>query len=523
MIKKIEFILILSVLILVGWCTCLQARITTSDPTVYSGETATITINSQEPVANGAINVTSNGGLTFESVTGGTVNGTLVAFARAENVTSGIATYKFKTPTVTKDTTYKVVFASQDMENAEGNAIASSTATATVTVKAKQNNNTTGGGSTGGNAGGNTTPTEPKFTSVNETVYATTEVNVRKSWSTSSGIIGSLGAGKSVTRIGKGDNGWSKVSFNGSTGYIYSEYLTTTQPKAEEQKPKEQPKNEEKSTNKNLAKLEVKPEGLTPEFKKDVTDYTIKVPNSIEKLDIIAEAEDSKSKVEISGNDKLVEGDNIVKILVTAEDGTTRTYIITATREKTMQSSLRLSALTIEGINIEPAFSPDIFAYTATLSNSEINELKVNATTSDENTTIEILGNSNLQDGENVITILLKSTKTDETTTYQITVNKPVQQAEKQGILPKLSAKEIFYIIAGIISLIILLLIIKRDKLNASKKNKEEKATNNGEYEQNKNEYLDQYETKEKIENNNFEETNEDSNDDLKKKKGKHF
>lgn len=513
MIKKIEFILILSVLILVGWCTCSQARITTSDPTVSSGETATITINSQEPVANGAINVTSNGGLTFESVTGGTVNGTLVAFARAENVTSGIATYKFKTPNVTKDTTYKVVFASQDMENAEGNAIASSTATATVTV----------GGSTGGNAGGNTTPTEPKFTSVNETVYATTEVNVRKSWSTSSGIIGSLGAGKSVTRIGKGDNDWSKVSFNGSTGYIYSKYLTTTQPKAEEQKPKEQPKNEEKSTNKNLAKLEVKLEGLTPEFKKDVTDYTIKVPNSIEKLDIIAEAEDSKSKVEISGNDKLVEGDNIVKILVTAEDGTTRTYIITATREKTVQSSLRLSALTIEGINIEPAFSPDIFAYTATLSNSEINELKVNATTSDENTTIEILGNSNLQDGENVITILLKSTKTDETTTYQITVNKPVQQAEKQGILPKLSAKEIFYIIAGIISLIILLLIIKRDKLNAGKKNKEEKATNNGEYEQNKSEYLDQYETKEKIENNNFEETNEDPNDDLKKKKGKHF
>ena len=140
-----------------------------------------------------------------------------------------------------------------------------------------------------------------------------------------------------------------------------------------------------------------------------------------------------------------------------------------------MQSSLRLSALTIEGINIEPAFSPDIFAYTATLSNSEINELKVNATTSDENTTIEILGNSNLQDGGNVITILLKSTKTDETTTYQITVNKPVQQAEKQGILPKLSAKEIFYIIAGIISLIILLLIIKRDKLNAGKKIKKKK------------------------------------------------
>lgn len=35
--------------------------------------------------------------------------------------------------------------------------------TDTVTVKAKQNNNTTGGGNTGGNAGGNTTPTRTKI------------------------------------------------------------------------------------------------------------------------------------------------------------------------------------------------------------------------------------------------------------------------------------------------------------------------------------------------------------------------
>ena len=518
MIKKIKLILIFSILILIGWCTCSQARITTSDPTVSSGETATITINSQEPVANGAINVSSNGGLTLESVTGGTVNGTLVAFAKAENVTTGIATYKFKTPTVTKDTTYKVVFISQDMENADGNSIESSTATATVTVKAKQTSNT--GGNTGGST---TTPSEPKFTSVNETVYATTEVNVRKSWSASSGIIGSLGAGKSVTRTGKGDNGWSKVSYNGTTGYIYSEYLTTTQPKPEEKKPEEQPKNEEKSTNKNLAKLEVKPEGLTPDFKKDVTDYTIKVPSNIEKLEINAKAEDSKSKVEISGNDKLIEGDNIIKVLVTAEDGTARTYIITATKEKAVQSNLRLSSLTIDEINIEPLFSPDIFAYTATLDNSEINELKVNAITNDENTTVEILGNADLQNGENVITILLKSTKTDEITTYQVTVNKIAQQAEKQGIFPKLSAKEIFYIIAGVISLIILLLIIKRDKLNVDKKNKEDKTTNNAQYEQNKSEYLNQYDINDESINENFEETNKEQNDDLKKKRGKHF
>lgn len=410
------------------------------------------------------------------------------------------------------------------ISSSTGELVTISPKTDTVTVKAKQNNNT-GGGSTGGN----TTPTEPKFTSVNETVYATTEVNVRKSWSTSSGILGSLEKGKSVTRIGKGDNGWSKVTFNGSTGYIYSEYLTTTKPV--EEKPVETPAKEEKSTNKNLSKLEVKPEGLTPEFKKDVTDYTIKIANNIEKLEIKAEAEDSKAKVQITGNDKLVEGDNVIKIAVTAEDGTIRTYIITATKEKaTATSSLRLATLTIENINLNPAFSPDIFDYVATLENKEITELIVNATTNDENATVEVLGNKNLKDGENVITILVKSSKTNETTTYQITVDKKIAQEEKRSIFPKISVKEIFYIIAGIISLIILLKIIKRDKAKAKKDKqdftdeKNEENTIGNEKEQNKKEYLENFGKEEEItnsENNYYEE--EEEKEDTKRKKGKHF
>ena len=44
MIKKIKFIFIFGILILIGLCTSSQARIITTDPTVYSGETATITI-----------------------------------------------------------------------------------------------------------------------------------------------------------------------------------------------------------------------------------------------------------------------------------------------------------------------------------------------------------------------------------------------------------------------------------------------------------------------------------------------
>lgn len=203
MIKKIKFIMLFSVLLILGFATKSQARITTSDPTVQSGGTATITINSQEPVAYGAIDVTSSGGLTFSSVSGGTSNGTKVAFAGTTDKTSGIATYKFKVPTVTKTTTYKVTFSSADMGDASGNTVTSSTATATVTVTAPSSSS---GGSSSGSSGGssnNSTSKAPSFSSVNETVYATDSVNVRSSYSTSSSVIGSLDVGDSVTRTGK--------------------------------------------------------------------------------------------------------------------------------------------------------------------------------------------------------------------------------------------------------------------------------------------------------------------------------
>jgi|GEM_PF-414174 len=65
---------------------------------------------------------------------------------------------------------------------------------------------------------------------LNETVYATSGVNVRKSASKDSAKLGSLAEGESVTRTGKTANGWSRVSVNGTTGYVNSNYLTTEKP-----------------------------------------------------------------------------------------------------------------------------------------------------------------------------------------------------------------------------------------------------------------------------------------------------
>lgn len=74
------------------------------------------------------------------------------------------------------------------------------------------------------------------FTSVNETVYATTTVNIREGFSADTDKVGSLSRGQSVVRtgIGTGDaEGWSQVEFNGQTAYISSDYLSLTKPAAQ--------------------------------------------------------------------------------------------------------------------------------------------------------------------------------------------------------------------------------------------------------------------------------------------------
>ena len=71
------------------------------------------------------------------------------------------------------------------------------------------------------------------FTETDETLYATTTVNVRDTYSTSGNKLGSLTKAQSVTRtgIGTGDAaGWSRIEFNGKVAYVSSDYLSATKP-----------------------------------------------------------------------------------------------------------------------------------------------------------------------------------------------------------------------------------------------------------------------------------------------------
>ena len=106
-----------------------------------------------------------------------------------------------------------------------------------INITANSSNQTSTGGNTAGNtAGGNTASIpqvqEPTFSVVNQTVYATTNVNVKESYSNTSQNIGTLTKDQSVKRVGiSTTGGWSRIEMsNGTLGYVETVYLTTTAP-----------------------------------------------------------------------------------------------------------------------------------------------------------------------------------------------------------------------------------------------------------------------------------------------------
>lgn len=439
--------------------------ISKSSVTLTVGQTTTFSINVTD--CEGRFDITSSDS----------------SVVKVSNASEWIDSNKSITLTALKAGTANITITASNVSDTSENDVTGSK-TISVTVKEKPStnenttggNNTSGGNTTGGNTtntttGGNTTNTssgktnttsggstsneyKPTFTTVNETVYATDEVNVRKSYSTSSTRLGTLSKGDSITRTGKSTDGkWSRVTYNGQTAYMVSSYLSTTKPKEEE-----------KSSNKNLASLSVEGVELSPAFNKETTQYTGTASENVTKLEIKATAEDSKAKVEILDNDNLKGGDNIIKIKITAEDDTVRTYILTITNpvagkiDENKTTELQLATLEIKGVNFEEGFNPAIYTYELSLNNSKIKNLEITAKANQEDATVEIIGNENFIVGENTITILLTSADGTKTATYQIKVTLPEETtagAEIDGTI-----KTAGYIIAGVIAATIIIMLV---------------------------------------------------------------
>lgn len=192
--------------------------------------------------------------------------------------------------------------------------------------------------------------------------------------------------------------------------------------------------NNSKSTDAYLTNLGFKKYDFSG-FRKAKNEFYATVPNSVDSLEVYYSKSNPNSSVSISGNKNLVEGTNVIKVTVTAEAGNTNVYKIYVTKktaedienttpniiDETEQNDLFLTALSIGNLELSPTFDKSVLEYTATL-NEDLKEIEVLASANSKDAQINIEGNKDLVEGENIITITVSNEK--NTVTYKITLTK---------------------------------------------------------------------------------------------------
>lgn len=350
-LKHITGIILFVVLFLAVGITASNASYSASNPTVTSGEKVTISVTSSTALDAYNLDLDNNGGLTFNSCskakdTDGdiiSVNGGRIGYMSTSGTTKKLGTYTFTAPTVTEKKTYTVTFIVDQ----------STTVKSTVTVNPKpttpsnQGGNSGGGSSNGGSSNTQTKATIKKLVvagktynnpSKNITVKVDNDVtNAKISVTTSNGESYTINKGNNV----KLEEGTNTVKITLASGNVYTVNIRRAAKEDDIPNIIDEPKPEEKILLKSLKLQGVNLEeekvelSYSPEFSSEVYEYSVTIPNDITKIDVEALASNENYTVEITGNEDLQEGENIITILVKAKDSDkVTTYKIKVIKEK---------------------------------------------------------------------------------------------------------------------------------------------------------------------------------------------
>ena len=243
-----------------------------------------------------------------------------------------------------------------------------------------------------------------------------------------------------------------------------------------------------KSSNNYLKNISTSLGTLSPAFNRSQTSYILSFPydfdyKTLEKISINAVKEDTKEKIEGTGVKAVKVGTNVYNLVVTAENGETRTYAIKLIKpEISEDKNMRLATLKLTYIDesgksvelpLDKTFNAETFEYSLNVE-SIVKSIKIDTTLPEgsEGIKVSVSGNEDLQDGENVITITLVNehddTENPKKTIYTIKVNKVAAVTAETAIMQpaektpekKVNFKLIIGIILGIILLLIMILII---------------------------------------------------------------
>lgn len=397
--KKVVKIIITFLFLIATYNVVSKAAISATSKAVNSGESFSVSVTSNVSVSAYTVKATGYSGLTFVTSSGGTGAGTTtISDAKATGGMTSLATFQFKAPNVEKDQTFKVSFSASGMGDVNLSTVPDSSCTATITVKAK--NQSSG-------------HTENNASQIGETSTSNSKSNV------------------------------------------------TT-----------------------LSNLGIRPNDFSG-FSANKTSYSVEVPNDVDSIEIYANKGQNGQTISGTGKKNLKDGANTFEVVVTAEDGKAqKKYTLNVTRkakdgnstenettnevanEETSETeetneSFGLKQLSVSGFSLNPEFQTDVYGYRIEL-NENLDKLDIEAIATQENANVEITGNENLQDGENIITILVKGDTEDQNVAYQIIVNKSVENQDNKANQDKMKKIIIIAGIAGIILIIVVFVIIKK-------------------------------------------------------------
>ena len=118
----------------------------------------------------------------------------------------------------------------------------------------------------------------------------------------------------------------------------------------------------EKSTNNNLKSLSVEGYEISPKFDKDVNEYTVTVPSTVDKINIIAKKADSYASIEGTGEKTVEEGVNTFEIVVTSETGVSNTYKLTVNVEDQNPIEVKVNGKTYTVVKVaKNLVKPELF------------------------------------------------------------------------------------------------------------------------------------------------------------------
>lgn len=172
------------------------------------------------------------------------------------------------------------------------------------------------------------------------------------------------------------------------------------------------------SKNNNLSALEVEGFTLTPEFKTDVLEYSVVVPENTKEVNIKANVQDKRASVNGIGTQAVNPGANKFSVVVRAQSGAEKTYVINVEVKDENPINVAVNGKNYTVVKIKENL-PAASLYTETTIN--INDFEIPAYKND-NTNLVLVG---LKDEEGNISLFIYNKDKNEYQEYnEIGVNK---------------------------------------------------------------------------------------------------